>query len=402
MSISSIGSSNASLYTYQWNNQQLQGSSSNSSSATTAYSYGGTSTVSSMIELATYAMEAMGVSSSERVTFSQIEKYKTQLEEQFSESLNASIQSTNIDEHAHFTVNLDADGEVTVNSTHADKAKIQAYFDIYPEMATNLREELDAAGFEGEVQFSVGATGAISSVISVPKTTTAELEESTLGTNIVDELTTDEEEIEPFSLTFNEGALSLSDEEHEHSEAITQYLNDNPTLSADLKAQLEAANITADEANIRINIDAEGKVSVEYTEENTDADEEQALHDFLVEQNVGNDLKTNFKNLGIDPDIDFRLTVEDGQIIVNSSHPDAAKVQILLNKSEDLVKDYLQIDALAGLDGARKSMQIDSSAMRNLIEMENMSKWWASTGTTNVGSFTGGTLSSYAGVNSIV
>ncbi len=404
MSISSISSSSASLYTYQWNNQQLQGATSSSNAASSsAYSTDTMSTISSMVELAKYAMDAMGVSSNERVTFSQIEVYKQELEEKFSESLNAAIESTNISDNASFTLSLDAEGKVSVNTTHEDKAKIQAYFDLYPEMTNNLRKELDAAGFEGAVQFSISSTGIVSAASSVPTTHNTELKESTFGTDLLEGVNTEEEKIaEPFSLSLEEGMLSLTNDEHEHSEGIKKYIEENPDLAEQIQNEITAAGITADEENIRINIDIEGKVSIEHTEENPENIDTEALQDFLTEKNVGKDMKTGLKNIGIDPSVDFRLTVENGKVVVNSSHPDAVKVQILLDKSEELTKDYLQVDALAGLDGARKAMQIDPSAMRKRIEMESMSAWWSTTGTSSVGSFTDGSLSSYAGVNSIV
>ncbi len=414
MNISGIGTSSSSLYSYQWNNQQLQEStttnSTSSSSSSSAYGFQGTSSVSSMVELATYAMEAMGVSSSEKVTFSQIEKYKEELEEAFSKNLNASIQSLNIDESASFTVNLATDGTIKVDSSHEDSAKIQAYFDVYPEMANNLRKQLDAAGFENNVQFSISANGAISGVSTTEDPEMTELSDSTLGTDILSGIqeSTEEEvvEIQPFSLVINNGSLQFDDEggEHQHSAAIIEYLAGDPALAQEIQAAIDAKGITGE---VRIHVNSDGKVTVEQvpsgnTNTEDEAENNAALQEFLTDNNVGQSLKDGLASVGIDPNIDFRLTVEDGKVVVNSSHPDAVKVQALIDADEQLSKDYLQIDALAGLDAARKSMQVEPSTMRTRIQMESMVAWWANTGTSSIGSFSNGDLSSFTGVNSVV
>ncbi len=409
MSISSISTSNSSLYSYQWNNQQLQGSTTSSSSNTSSYAFQGTSTVSSMVELAMYAMESMGVASNERVTFSQIEKYKEELETTFSKNLNASIESLNISSDASFTVNLAADGTIKIDSSHEDSAKIQAYFDVYPEMANNLRTQLDTAGFEGDVQFTVNGSGDISGVSSSAGTKSIELEDSTLGTDILAHIasTSEDETVEilPFSIVINNGAVQLDDDSmgHQHSEAILGYFTDDPNLAQEIQNAISAEGITGE---VRVYVNSEGKVNVEQvvggTSPETEAENNAALYDFLVENSVGDTIKNALASVGIDPNIDFRLTVEDGKVVVNSSHPDAVKVQALIDANEELTKDYLQVDALAGLEGARKSMQVDPSTMRTRIQMESMVAWWANTGTSNIGSFSSGDLSSFTGVNSVV
>ncbi len=405
MSISSIGQSNASLYSYNWNNQQLQTpiSINSSASSANAYSFEGTSTVAAMVELAKYAMDAMGVGSNERVTFSQIEKYKQELEENFTKNLNESIEMVNISDQASFTVSLDADGKTSVISSHEDKEKIQNYFDVYPEITQSLRNELDLAGFEGNVQFTVNASGVITAVNSSQGTYSKYLEQSSLGTDIIQAVkSADQETVEPFSLSFTNDKLTLEDSDHPNGAAIQEYLDANPSLIDDITAQLEEIEISSSDSNVRIYIDAEGKVRLEYTNESQNTESNDDLQEFLTENNVGNDLKNNLKSLGIDPDIDFRLTVEDGKIVVNSDHPDAAKIQILINNNEELTKDYLQVDALAGLEGARKAMQVDPTAMRKRIEMESMAVWWANTGTSSIGAFDSGNLTTFSGVNSVV
>ncbi len=401
MSISGISS--ASLYAYQWNSQQLQGTVSNtnnaSSKATNAYSYEGSSTISSMVELAKYAMEAMGVSSNERVTFKQVEDYKKQLEESFSTQLNSAIQNTNVSDLASFSVAISAEGKVTINSTHADKAKIQAFFDVNPSYVENLRTTLDDNGFKGDAEFSVSPTGDILSVTSKPIVQEIKLEENPAGSSIIQALQNQSIVVaQSFSVRFDGTALVLEGE-HPNKAEIEAYLAANPQHALEVKESLEGQGLAVDSVVV---INANGTMTVSTSAPDPEADAKALeLQTFLQEKSIGENIKDSLENMGIDENIDFRLTIVDGEIVVNSSHPDADKVQALLDSDEDLTKLYLQIDALAGLEGARKSMQIDPAAMRSRIQMESMAIWWDQTGTSSIGAFSSGNLSSFTGVNSV-
>ncbi len=402
MSVSSIYSSGSSLYAYQWNNQQLQGSvsTSSSSSSSSAYSYEGASTVSSMVELAKYAMEAMGVSSSDRVTFSQIENYKSELENTFSKELNEAIGNTIVSPSAYFTVSMSDTGSVTIDTAHDDEALVQAFFDTNPSYRENLRQSFDEAGFTGQVEFTVGADGSIVSVTPQTVTEEVEWEDSTMGSSIIEGLKTQGISLpQSFSVRFD-GTAVVMEGESSDAEAINAYLASNPNIASEIRSTLESQGQSVNSVVI---INSSGIVTSKTTftpEQNVEQAEE--LQNFLQEQDVGDDMKNRLENMGIDPNIDFRLSVVDGKITVNSSHPDADKVQALLDSSEELTKAYLQVDALAGLEGARKSMQIDPAAMRSRIQMESMAAWWDQTGASSIGSFSSGNLSSFTGVNSVV
>ncbi len=397
MSISSIGSS-YSAYTYQWQNQSLQGSTSNttaSSSTSNAYSYDGASTVSSMIELVQYAMDSMGVGGDERVTFNQVDKYKQEMESEFSAELNARIAATNVASDASFTVSLGADGKIWVDTTHADKQKIQNYFDTNPSIGSDLLKSLEDSGYDisGNVKFNVSSIGTISLVSSKNNTLQSAFEDNeVLGANLIKDLTEKEFNLENgIKLSYSEGVLSSSDEK------LQAYLDEHPELASEVKAILEESEVSED-TSISLSIDDQGEISVNSSLDSDDM----SLERFLIENAVGTDIKDGLKNQGIDKDIDFSLSVVDGRVVVNSSHPDAAFVQAILDADENLSKAYMQIDAIAGIEAARKSMQIDPSAMRKRIEMESMATWWASTGTSNIGTFSGGNFSTMSGVNSVV
>ncbi len=402
MSISSIGNT-YSAYTYQWQGQQLQSSSANSNATNTTssdFSYDGASTVSSMIELVQYAMNAMGVSENERVTFSQVETYKQELEQAFSDELNARIEATSIDANAFFTVSLDAEGKILVDSAHADKSKIQSYFNSNPSIGVDLAKSLEQEGFDlsDSIKFNVSSSGSLSLLSSQQTDLQSAFSGNTvLGSGLVEDLELEDLLFEDdLELNFSNGSLNVA-AEGEEAEALQAYIDAHPELAAEVKTILEEQGV-ADLENIKLTIDNSGTITVDAPLSELDAD----LEDFLIQNLVGQDLKAGLKSHGIDPNVDFRLSIENGKVVVNSTHADAALVQALIDSDEELAKAYMQIDALAGIESARKSMQIDPSALRTQIEMQSMSTWWAQSGTSSFSSYASGSLSSMTGINSVV
>ncbi len=422
MSISSVGTSAYSTYAYNWSSKGLQEAVANPQSQTAAseMSYNGSSTVSSMAELAKYAMESMGLSENDRVTFGQIEKYKTQLEQEFSDKLNEKIAQSNIDAQASFTVTLSAEGKITVGGTHEDKAAIQAYFDATPSVGEGLLKDIsslfpqdDAESSLQSYQFTVQSDGTIIVPSSAtPKDTTAleaslkeDLAETTANKDLQNVLSTAGfDSAVPLHFTMIDGKISIADD-HVSKEELDKLLEDNPDIAKALQETLEAQDLE-EGSQVTFSLESMEATSLsftiaipEYTMSSEDATKLQA---HFNEENVGKDIKQGFTSIGIDPNIEFSLSIKDGAIMVNSSHPDAAKLQALINADEDLSKTYLQVDALAGLDGARKSMQIDVDAMRKRIQMESMTAWWDQMGQSSVGVFSSGNLSTFTGVNSTV
>ncbi len=404
MSISSVGNS-YSAYTFQWQNQSLQGSSTNpaastSTSTSSNFSYQGASTVSSMIELIQYSMEAMGVSENERVTFSQVDAYKEELSKEFSKELSARITATGVNTDAFFSVTLDTEGKILINSAHEDKAKIQSHFSSNPNFGTDLLKSIEQAGYDVSepIQFNVDGTGAVSLVSSSQSALQSAFEgNNVLGAGLIESLELEELLFEEdLELNYNNGALTVNAESENASE-LQAYIDANPNLAAEVKAILEGAG-KADLENLNINIDNKGNISINAPLENND----ESLESFLIQNLVGQDMKTSLKSHGIDPNVDFRLSIENGKVIVNSSHPDAALVQALIDSDEELSKTYMQIDALAGIDAARQAMQVDPSALRTQIEMQSMSTWWAQSGTSSFSSYADSSLSSMTGISSIV
>lgn len=140
-----------SLDSYQM--QQLfaqDGKNVSQTTAKTASSYSAVQTVSAVAELTRAVMEKMGVGKNDRVTFSQINAYRQQLEQEYAEKLNADFEKLGIDPKVTFQLKVNDAGGLSVSSAHADKDKLQKYFDDNPELVKKYQEiqalaDLDAA-----------------------------------------------------------------------------------------------------------------------------------------------------------------------------------------------------------------------------------------------------------------
>ena len=101
---------------YQWQNQKLStstsgssSSSSGSSSSTLSQMLGGnniSSQLSSMVELTKYAMDAMGLESDSRVTFSQITKYREKLNTEFNTDDKEGLEKLGVSDPSSVTFTL--------------------------------------------------------------------------------------------------------------------------------------------------------------------------------------------------------------------------------------------------------------------------------------------------------
>lgn len=124
-----------------------------------------------------------------------------------------------------------------------------------------------------------------------------------------------------------------------------------------------------------------------------------------LEKEYGEKLEADLEKLGVDSTIKFQLKMgEDGKLEVVSDHADKAKVQKYFDDNPDMVKKYKEIQALADLDTARKSMQVNPTDLRKRIQVESMAAWWGQSGnsTSSIADFSGGDLSFYKGINTTV
>lgn len=405
MAINSIGQNYYSGI-YQWQRQQLQGMSStgssrSSSTGSTGYSQ---SELGSLVELANYAMNAMGVGRNERVTFGQIQKYKEQLEQEFSKTLKAGLDSVGIDTTQSFELTLSKDGALQVSGNHPDKAAIQELLNSNPEVGKSIRNGLDELGISEDTSFRLRMDS--SGIIKVVNTGENKLQKyfddnKNFGTDIRKDLEALKVDVKtPFQLTMDEnGALQVKGD-HPDKEKIQQYFDEHPEVAGQIREQLEEMGLEYGDVHLVMGTD--GAV----TAENVVTEDIKKLQQYFNENlSHGKNILEKMNNSGIDPDINFQLTMdEDGNLVVISDHPDKDKVQKFFDEHPELAKKYEQIQALANLDSARKAMQISPSAMRKRIQVESLASWWDTSGnsTSSIGDFMGGDLAFYNGLNSRV
>ena len=174
MSVSGISTYSSAMY--QWQGQQLKNNGTASSSQSSASNslnelFGSstslTSQIASMVELTKYAMDAMGLDSNSRVTFSQISKYREQLETEFNAAVKDGLAEYGVADVSKLTFALNADGGVRVAGTSAlEQQAAQDWLKANPQLGTQLRAALDDAGAaSGEtVYFSVSDNGTLTAL----------------------------------------------------------------------------------------------------------------------------------------------------------------------------------------------------------------------------------------------
>ncbi|OXS29528.1 MAG: hypothetical protein BCS36_07320 [Desulfovibrio sp. MES5] len=406
MSISSINSYTTA--TLQWQGQQLKStgtsstssSSSNSLSTLLSSSNSMTSQLSSMVELTKYAMEAMGLSDNSRVTFSQITKYREQLLSSFNDSVKSGLSNIGISNLQDITFSLDADGKMTASSSNAaDQKAAQAWLDANPSLGKDLRAALTTAGLDAStsVSMKVSSTGKLSVVNTAQNAIQTALDSSSdLSTKLraaLNEMGVDLST--PMNFTLNaDGHLEVSGES-EQADAINEWLEKNPALAQKLTAQLKTQNVDSSAVSLRLGTTG----NVQVTVNNSDLTDAQEV---LNKSSLGQTLYSGLSSLGVDANVKFTLQVNtDGSVTVVSDSADKAKIQQFFDDNPTLVKQYQQIEALSGLDDARKAMQIAPSEMRKRIEVESMAAWWSGSDSSSsyFGSYSNGSMSVLAGLN---
>ena len=299
---------------YQWQNQKLStstsgssSSSSGSSSSTLSQMLGGTSMssqLSSMVELTKYAMDAMGLESDSRVTFSQITKYREKLNTEFNTAVKEGLEKLGVSDPSSVTFTLAEDGSLTATSANAtDQANVQ------------------------------------------------------------------------------------------------EWLKNNASIGKDLRTALTNAGISGSTA-VSMTVDSSGKLTAA---SNTDSDSKATIQAVLDNSKLGSTLNTGMNSLTVSSDAKFTLkSNEDGSVTVESSDAATkAAVQKLFDSNPSLVKKFGQIQALSGLDDARKSLQVSPSDLRKRIEVESMAAWWSDSGSSSssFGSYSDSSLSILSGLN---
>ncbi len=407
MSVSGISNYNNMIF--QWQNQQLKNTSAGSSKSSSASGLSSlfgknasmSSQVSSMVELTRYAMDAMGLSSDSRVTFSQISKYREQLKNEFTQGVKDGLARTGLKDPGALTFTLNKDGSITANSDNAsDKKNAQAWLDATPSLGKDLRKNLADAGIDANarIEMRIGASGKLSVVNATSDTMQKVLDgDAELSEDVrkaLDNMGVDLSAGIAFAFDA-EGNLVVSGE-HEKTEAINQWLSENPELADAVKEQLEKRDVDASAVSLKLG--AEGTVRI--TVNNSDLNDIQSVLD--KENELGKKIQTGMDSLGIDPNTDFSLQINpDGGVSIISDSADRDKIQQFFDENPALVKKFLQIDALSGIDDARKAMQIAPNEMRKRIQIESMAAWWAGSNDASsyFGMYSNGNLSMLSGLN---
>ena len=302
---------------YQWQNQKLSTSTSGSSSSSSGSSSSSSSTLnqmlggnsissqlSSMVELTKYAMDAMGLESNSRVTFSQITKYREKLSTEFNTAVKDGLSKLGVSNPSSVTFTLAADGSLTATSANAtDQANVQAW------------------------------------------------------------------------------------------------LKGNAAIGKDLRTAMTTAGISSSTA-VSMTVDSSGKLTAASS---TDSASKAAIQAVLDNSKLGSTLNTGMSSLAVSSDAKFTLKSNDnGSVTVESSDAATkAAVQKFFDNNPALVKKFGQIQALSGLDDARKSLQVSPSDLRKRIEVESMAAWWAGSGSASnsFGNYSDGSLSMLSGLN---
>lgn len=404
MAVSGINNYRDAMYT--WQAQQLKAtgaaqSSSASSSAVNALLGGNvsmTSQVSSMVELTKYAMDQMGVSSDARVTFNQISKYREQLQSEFNEGVRKGIEASGIANVNALSFSIDKNGVLSaIGDNAADRKLAQSWLDANPAFGQSILKNLPAEALTaGDIAFTITSTGHIT---ASNRTQTAIQSALNQNAEIADKARAGlaEAGIEvayPLEFKFDDnGSLVATGE---NSEALNAWLAGNAELAETVKKELAKHNVDPSAVTLRLGANGAVQTSV------NDAAINEIQEGLDKSQDTGAKIIQALGNLGIDKNINFSLQVdENGAIKVISDHPDAAKMQKFFDENPDLVKKYRQIETLAGIDDARKAMQISPSAMRKRIQIESMAAWWAgsSDATSYFGGYSSDGLSLMSGLN---
>lgn len=121
-----------------------------------------------------------------------------------------------------------------------------------------------------------------------------------------------------------------------------------------------------------------------------------------LRQDFEDETKSGLRKLGVDENVEFKV-VSDGnggvKIITNSQ--DKSKIEAFFAENPNLVKKFAQIESLTNVEAARKSQHIDVSAVRQRIQVESMTAWFAGTGQSvnSILNFSNAETSLLAGLN---
>ena len=186
---------------------------------------------------------------------------------------------------------------------------------------------------------------------------------------------------DPEGVTFTlaaDGSLTASSSNAADQKNVQSWLTANPDLGTSLRAALTAAGVDAD-AVVSMTVDSKGALTAASVGDATDAASLATAQSVLHTSALGSTLYSGMTDLGVDADATFTIQVnDDGTVTIAGAGDDTEEIQRFFDNNPDLVKKYRQIDALSGLDDARKALQVSPSELRKRIQVESMAAWWSS------------------------
>ncbi|SDF49201.1 hypothetical protein [Desulfovibrio legallii] len=186
---------------------------------------------------------------------------------------------------------------------------------------------------------------------------------------------------DPEGVTFTlaaDGSLTASSDNATDQQNVQNWLTTNPDLGTELRAALTSAGVDAADA-VSMTVDSTGKLTATAVGASTDAASLTAAQSVLTASDLGSTLSAGMNGLGVDADVTFTIQVnDDGTVTIAGAGDDTEEIQQFFDDNPDLVKQYRQIDALSGLDDARKALQLSPSELRQRIQLESMAAWWSS------------------------
>ncbi len=94
------------------------------------------------------AMQELGISSGQRVSFEDISDAREQMEDDFTDEVVEGLAELGLPDDIDFRLASDGNGGITVISTHPDKHKIEEYFDKHPELVERFNNIMTLSNVE--------------------------------------------------------------------------------------------------------------------------------------------------------------------------------------------------------------------------------------------------------------
>ena len=352
----------------QYNWQSASSSSSSLGNAQTALTsmsgQGMLGQISSMVELTRYAMEQMGLDDNDRVTFSQISKYRNELSQSFDTELRSALSAAGIQNMNGLTFTLSPSGSITVQSDNAsDKLAAQAYIDAHPELGQSLIKGISDEGVTLTSTVSFRLSGS-SFIVLEPE---AEDLTVALGDNaeLSDKLREGLEALgvemgDGLGLSFNEDGQLVVDPDTPNAEAANAWLAEQTELTDELKKLI--ADAGADTESVTLTLPASGSMTAEVAPQGN-KDLQEKLQKALDEAELGQSLRDGLKAEGlIGASGSLSLSFDaDGNLVVDPETENAEAINAWLAEQTETVDALRAACKEAGVDETKASFTLTAA-----------------------------------------